>query len=112
MAIAKIQNATNQYIPVSDRDGNIVSGKALSISESKPLSELIELSPNAEFIVVDFFGAVWIRFDGLSASSQNGHKFSEGERAEFSRDMFPFVTVAPDGDTPVAAFASQLGCRC
>ena len=113
MPIAKVQNAAHQFIAVRSTDGSIVPGKNIEIStESKKLTELFTLDPATEYILIDFFGDAWLRFDGQNASNQNGHKFTSDNHPVFSREMIENITIIADGENATSAFVSQLGSSC
>lgn len=114
MAIAKIQNTEIQFRPVYGRDGNLVKGKKISIPmASARLADLLGIDANTEYVLFDFFGAVWVRFDGQAVSAQNGHKFLSDDHPTFAAELIPFITICSgDADNATAAFASQLGSGC
>ncbi|GEM_PF-3062809 len=114
MAIAKIQNTEIQFRPVYGRDGNLVKGKKISIpTASTPLADLLEIDANTEYVLFDFFGAVWVRFDGQEVSAQNGHQFLSDDHPTFAAELVPFITIiSGDAESATAAFASQIGSGC
>ena len=64
-------------------------------------------------MLLDFFGAVGIRFDGQAVSAQNGHKFLSDDHPTFAAELVPFITIiSGDAESATAAFASQIGSGC
>ena len=112
--ITKIQNTEIQFRPVYDKDGNLVKGKKISIPKaSARLADLLGLDGNTEYVMLDFFGTVWIRFDGQTVSAQNGHRFLSDDHPTFAAELIPFITiVSGDSDNATEAFASQIGSGC
>lgn len=112
MPIAKVQNAAHQFIAVRNAAG-IVQGANIAIAtQSSKLTDLLALDPNTEYVLIDFFGSVWLRFDGQPASAQNGHKFTSDNHPVFSREMIENITVVSADENATSAFVSQLGSAC
>ncbi len=114
MAIAKIQNIPSQFLPASDKTNSAVQkAKKISVpATATKLSELVEVSPNAEFVLLDFFGACWLRFDGEDVAAENGHKFTGSDHPMFAAQLVRYISIMSASGSPAGAFVSQFSGVC
>ena len=114
MPIAKIQNVSNQQICAADATGRALQqGVQITIpGTSTPLASLLNISPNAENVLVSFFGTVWVRFDGGVAKEYQGHKFTSNDNPTFNAELIKTINVCAADSDGAMAFVSQFGGVC
>lgn len=110
MGIAKITNIPTQWVPVNTDGGEGVqpSQKISVPAVPAKLADLIDVSPNTEIVLVDFYGSCRLRFDGLDVSADTGHVFSANDHPAFSAHLLPHISIMSNTGSATAAFASQF----
>lgn len=110
MGIAKITNIPTQWVPVNKDNGEGVQpAQKISVPASAAkLADLIDLSPNTELVLVDFYGSCRLRFDGIDVSADTGHVFSVNDHPAFSAQLLPYISIISNTGSATEAFASQF----